>query len=142
MCIHKLPIRLLCLTKDWISRKAKGGGRSLEYHISNFETEVQSQLLGKENKNIKDDKLNPYSFLSIIDKNSEINKKHTNSKNTENISLSIEVDQKENVRYIELDFYKIVAGESLTLEQNATVDICFTESFIQKKYELLPNIYF
>ena len=125
--------------KDWISRKAKGGGRSLEYHISNFETEVQSQLLGKENKNIKDDKLNPYEFISIMNKNSEVNKKHTNSKNTENISLSIEVDQKENVRYIELDFYKIVAGRNLTLEKNATVDICFTESFIQKKIRVDPK---
>tara|TARA_R110001583_G_scaffold15059_2_gene62436 strand:- start:5925 stop:6950 length:1026 start_codon:yes stop_codon:yes gene_type:complete len=30
--------------EEWKSRKAKGGGRSLEYHISNFEDVVQYQL--------------------------------------------------------------------------------------------------
>jgi len=30
--------------ESWKSRKAKGGGRSLEYHISNFELDVQYQL--------------------------------------------------------------------------------------------------
>ncbi|MFT5758576.1 MAG: phage repressor protein C with HTH and peptisase S24 domain [Alteromonadaceae bacterium] len=31
-------------TEKWVSRKAKGGGRSLEYHLDNFELPIQYQL--------------------------------------------------------------------------------------------------
>jgi len=55
--------------ENWKSRKAKGGGRSLEFHLTNFKPQVQYQLYCKEHgpTDIKDWKIEITKFILDTD---------------------------------------------------------------------------
>ncbi|MFT6928214.1 MAG: phage repressor protein C with HTH and peptisase S24 domain [Psychromonas sp.] len=107
--------------ENWNSRKASGGGRSLEYHISNFDTSVQHQLFDKI--------YGPHSLKECL-----IAKQQ--GEDVEPFETITESENTTKSKYIELDFYdvEVSAGHcSLVIKEDQSNSPIFSRQFIENE---------